>query len=81
MISGKRKRMFEEALKDSAAVSAAEIPVEKINGQILVISFRRDQIWPSPVMCDQIAKRLSGKNFKAYYEHADYDGLHSAWTN
>jgi hypothetical protein len=80
MITGKRTRMFEEALKDSAEVSAAEIAVEKINGPILIISFKRDQIWPSPLKCDQIAKRLTDKNFKTYFEHSDYDGLHSAWT-
>ena len=35
-------------------VKEAEIPAEKIRGPILLISFTRDQVWPSTFMCEQI---------------------------
>jgi uncharacterized protein len=80
MFSGKRTQMFEDALKDSLQVNAAAIPVEKINSNVLLVSFKRDQVWPSTLMCDQIVKRLRDKHFDHYYEHADYDGTHSDWA-
>ncbi|WP_051508888.1 alpha/beta fold hydrolase [Xylanibacter oryzae] len=80
MFSGNRTRMFEKALQDTIKVKAATIPVEKIHGPVLVISFKRDQVWPSPLMCEKIVARLHDKNFKFYYEHASYDGVHSDWS-
>ena len=80
MFTGQRTQMFEDALLDTAQVNVAAIPLEKINGPVLLISFNRDQIWPSPLMCGQMAKRLHDKGFHYYYEHADYDGTHSDWS-
>lgn len=80
MTSGKRTRMFEKALEDTLQVNAAAIPAEKIQGPVLLVSFRHDQVWPSSLMCDQIAKRLRDNSFNFYYEHADYNGGHSDWN-
>jgi pimeloyl-ACP methyl ester carboxylesterase len=80
MFSGRRTQMFEDALPDSLQVNIAAIPVEKINGNVLLVSFKRDQVWPSTLMCGQIVKRLHDKHFDYYYEHADYDGTHSDWS-
>ena len=80
MFSGNRTRMFEKALKDTIQVKGATIPVEKINGPVLVISFKRDQVWPSPFMCEKIVARLHDNKFNFYYEHASYDGIHSDWS-
>lgn len=79
MASGKRTRMFENALEDTLQVNAAAIPAEKIHGPVLLVSFKHDQVWPSPLMCDQIVIRLRDSSFNFYYAHADYNGGHSDW--
>ena len=80
MISGKRTRMFEKALKNTQRVNMSEIPVEKIQGPILLVSFTRDQVWPSTFMSEQIMNRLRDNKFHFHYEHAAYDGGHSEWS-
>jgi pimeloyl-ACP methyl ester carboxylesterase len=80
MISGERTRMFEKALKNTQRVNMSEIPVEKIQGPILLVSFTRDQVWPSTFMSEQIMKRLIDNKFQFHYEHAVYDGRHSEWS-
>lgn len=80
MVSGTRTGMFEKALQDTVKVKVATIPVEKIQGRILVVSFKRDQVSPSFLMCEKIIKRLRDKNFNLYYEHENYDGVHSDWS-
>lgn len=74
MISGKRTRMFEKALENTKRVKMSEIPVEKIQGPILLVSFTRDQVWPSTLMSEQIMNRLRDNKFHFHYEHAVYDG-------
>jgi uncharacterized protein len=80
MISGRRTRMFEKALKNTKLVKMSEIPVEKIQGPILLVSFTHDQVWPSTLMSKQIMNRLHDNKFRFYYEHAAYDGGHSEWS-
>jgi pimeloyl-ACP methyl ester carboxylesterase len=80
MASGKRTRMFENALEDTLQVNAAAIPAEKIQGPVLLISFKQDQVWPSSLMCRQIVKRFRDSSFNFYYDHADYNGGHSDWS-
>ena len=80
MISGRRTAMFESALQDEARVRAAAIPVETAEGPILLVSFTRDQVWPSRAMADQVAGRLRERRFRPHFEHAVYDGTHSEWT-
>lgn len=80
MISGKRTRMFEKALRNPKRVKEAAIPVETIQGPILLVSFTRDQIWPSTLMSEQIVQRLRDKKCRFHYEHAAYDALHSQWS-
>lgn len=80
MITGKRTRMFEKALQDTVSVQLASIPVEKTQGPILLVSFLRDQVWPSRLMSEQIMKRLKDNNFQFFYNHTTYDGTHSEWS-
>ena len=80
MISHRSTRVFEKALQDTRQVKDASIPAEKIQAPILLISFKRDQVWPSTLMCGQIVERLQKSHFQFYYEHADYDGSHSEWS-
>lgn len=80
MISGKRTRMFEKALKNTQCVKISEIPVEKIRGSVLLVSFTHDQVWPSTFMSGQIMNRLHENNFPFHYEHVACDGEHSEWS-
>ncbi len=80
MITGKRTRMFEKALRNSKRVKEAAIPVETIQGPVLLASFTRDQIWPSTLMSEQIVQRLRDSKFRFHYEHATYDAGHSQWS-
>ena len=80
MITGNRTRMFEKALRDQRAVAAADIPIERIQGPILLLSFTRDQVWPSTLMSNQLMRRLREAGFRPRYEHAAYDTTHSNWS-
>ncbi len=65
---------YEEGLKDQAAVAAATIPVEKINGPVLLLSGTDDQLWPSTPMGDMVMARLRAHNHPYPYEHLKYEG-------
>ncbi len=80
LITGQRTRMFEKALRNSGRVKKAAIPVERIKGPILLVSFKRDQVWPSTLMSEQIVLRLRDNKFRFHYEHAAYDAGHSQWS-
>lgn len=65
-------------LENKVAVKNAEIPVENINGPLLIISGKNDDQWPASHMSEQIIKRLKDKNFKHDYKHIQLDGGHTA---
>ncbi|AUP80671.1 alpha/beta hydrolase family protein [Flavivirga eckloniae] len=65
-------------LENEEAVKNAEIPVENINGPVLIISGKDDDQWPAPEMSAQIIKRLQENNFGHYYSHIQLDGGHIA---
>ena len=50
------------------------IPVEKINGPILLISAGDDKVWPSGPMTELIIKRLATNNFGYPYQNLYYKG-------
>jgi pimeloyl-ACP methyl ester carboxylesterase len=80
MITGERTRMFEKALQNGAAVERAAIPVEKMQGPILLVSFTKDQVWPSTLMAKQMMQRLSESRFPFPYQHEAYETTHSNWS-
>jgi len=51
----------------------ATIPVEKINGAILLISGKDDQIWPSTRLSEVAITRLEESNHSYPFEHLAYD--------
>lgn len=57
-----------------AAVAAAAIPVDKINGPILLISGREDKLWPSTQMEDMVMKRLAEARHPFPDGHLAYPG-------
>lgn len=65
-------------LEDKEASKKAEIQVENINGAILIMSGKNDEMWPATEMSDQLIQRLKNKNFKYYNEHKKLDGGHIA---
>ena len=79
VMTGKQTRMVEKALRNSERVKRASIPVERIQGPILLVSFTRDDVWPSVVMSEQIVQRLRDSGFCFPYEHATYDAGHCEW--
>jgi dienelactone hydrolase len=65
---------FIAGLSDTATVSAAEIPVERINGPVLLISGTDDQVWPSSLLADMAVRRLRDREHPFSVEHACYEG-------
>jgi dienelactone hydrolase len=60
-------------LKDHEAVRKAAIPVEKINGPVLLISGKDDRWWPSADMAEEVVKRLGEKKHPHRVLHLPYD--------
>jgi pimeloyl-ACP methyl ester carboxylesterase len=50
--------LFQMMLENRAAVEKASIPVEKINGPVLLISGNDDRMWPSTMLADMVMERL-----------------------
>jgi dienelactone hydrolase len=70
------------SLEDKEAVAKASIPVEKINGPVLVISGKDDQLWPSSLMADQVIARLKENRHPYKFEHLAYESAgHSIRTS
>lgn len=70
-------RAFEIMLENESVVNESEINVEMINGPILLISAKSDEVWPSNYMANQIMEKLEVNNFSHYYEHISVEGGHS----
>lgn len=68
--------VYQQALENTEAAKKARIPVEKINGPILLLSGKKDQIWPSTNMCSEMIRTLKEKKFPFYYEHVAYEVDH-----
>lgn len=51
---------------------AAEIPVEKIEGALMLISGGDDQMWPSSLFSQKIMQRLDEKNSSIIRTHLEY---------
>ncbi len=67
---------FEEALSRAGPASPARIPVENINGPILLISATEDAVWPSFRMSLDIESTLHKARFPFEVRHASYPGGH-----
>jgi dienelactone hydrolase len=61
-------------LRQTSAVLAAAIPVEKIQGAILLLSGDDDQVWPSTFMARQIMRRLEARHHSPPFEHLSFAG-------
>lgn len=64
--------MYRRSLNQQELVERAAIPVERINGPILLLSGNQDTTWPSSVMGDMVVKRLRERVFGFPNEHIAY---------
>ena len=71
---GSMKPMFDNALTSADAHPDAAIPVEKINGPILLISGKADALWSSFEMSERTVRRLQAAHFKHDVTHLSYEG-------
>jgi pimeloyl-ACP methyl ester carboxylesterase len=62
------------AQEDPVAVEKAAIPVERINGPILLVSGTDDRIWPAGDSCDIIKARLKKAGFPYEVRHVSIEG-------
>ena len=65
---------FLAALENVEAVAAAEIPVERINGPVLLISGTDDAVWPSTTLSEFAVRRLRVHRHPHAVEHLVYEG-------
>lgn len=78
LLTGDLRGAFSKMLMDSQAVEAAIIKVENINGAVLLLSAKNDEIWPSSEMSELMMQRLKNNKFSFPYEHITYEGGHAA---
>jgi dienelactone hydrolase len=64
--------LYDTGLKNASAYPQAAIPVERIQGPVLLISGRDDAMWPSTAMSDAVVTRLKGQHFRYPVTHLAY---------
>jgi pimeloyl-ACP methyl ester carboxylesterase len=65
---------FLASLLDKKSGITAEIPVERVNGPVLLISGTDDQVWPSSTLADIAVRRLRRYAHDFIIEHLRYEG-------
>jgi dienelactone hydrolase len=65
---------FLAGVSDVATVTEAEIPVERINGPVVLISGSDDQVWPSNLLAEIAMRRLRRCRHPFSFEHLCYEG-------
>jgi dienelactone hydrolase len=63
---------FEPALENAAQIRAAEIPVERARGPILMVSGDADAMWPSTPMGEIVERRAKERGFAHEVTHLRY---------
>jgi dienelactone hydrolase len=66
--------MYTRSLDAAGALHDTRIPVENINGPILLLSGDADRLWPSSRMAEQIMSRLEQQGFSHAHQHVSYPG-------
>ena len=66
------RAISERALEDKAAVTAASIAVEKINGPVLLVSHTEDTVWRATRLSQMAIERLEAHDHPFPYEHLRY---------
>ena len=72
--------LYDDGLNAIARRDDAVIPVERINGPVLLICGKLDSLWPSCRMSNQVVARLSAKKFRHAIELLEFtDGGHAVF--
>jgi len=66
--------LYLKELDDQQAMERATIPVEKIQGSLLLISGEEDELWPSTLYAERLMERLSHHHHPFPYKHLRYKG-------
>lgn len=68
--------MYTNSIKEASpdTLEKTTIPVEKINGPVLLFSGELDYVWPSPIMSEMVMKRLAQHKHPYPYESIVYKG-------
>lgn len=66
------RSLYERSLSHEPVVRRAVIPVEQINGPILLLSGDDDTMWPASEMAELIVKRLEASSFPHGVTHEAY---------
>ena len=69
----KLRPMYEQTLTQTDAVEKATIPIEKVNGPVLLLSGVDDTMWPSSEMAEAIIDRNNEKGSKIEIKHVKYE--------
>jgi len=69
----KTREMFDNVLTNEEAVNKAVLPVEHIKANLLLLSGKDDQQWPSTKMADKLVSILEESNFPFSYKHIAFD--------
>src|SRR5580704_8124789 len=66
--------LYDEGLNSIAQHPDAVIPVERINGPVMLICGRLDTLWPSCRMSTQVIARLEANKFRHAFQLLEYAG-------
>jgi dienelactone hydrolase len=64
--------LYQRSLAKAAEHPDAIIPVERINGPVLLVSGADDGLWPSAMMARQVITRLDANRFRFAHRQLDY---------
>jgi dienelactone hydrolase len=66
------RNLFRAGLRNQDAVMRAAIPVEQMNGPLLLISSGDDHVWPAQEMAEAVVARLKESGFQHTVDHLHY---------
>lgn len=72
--TGDMRAMMDKSHANIMAHPDAEIPVEKINGPILLLTGDKDGVWNAKLNSERVLTRLKKHNFTHAAQHIDYPG-------
>lgn len=65
--------LYQLSLSHADQVATAAIPVEKIQGPVLLLSGKDDRMWPASAMADAISARLTQHKFPYAFKNIQYE--------
>ena len=73
IVNSEYVELYQLSLNQTEAVKKAAIQVENINGPVLILTGKKDSMWPSSRMGNMIIQRLKEHNFPFWYKHIAYE--------